>query len=109
MIVPAHVLELALYCSIDSFTCERCGSPTAAGEEGGRQRSYPNSSRAPSGKRGRRLGAGAWLDVSSPINLPIGKKAHYRVVTFCAHETALRARLGIKVLVNLNAWREGHP
>src|SRR2546426_1155736 len=44
-------------------TCdgERCASPTAAEEVGEAQKTYTNLRKAPSGKRGRRLGEGALL------------------------------------------------
>ena len=41
------------------MSAERRASPTAAGEAGGAQTQYSNSPRPATGKRGRRLGAGA--------------------------------------------------
>jgi hypothetical protein len=42
-----------------SPTVQRCASPTAAREAGGAHKGYTNWREPPSGKRGRRLGAGA--------------------------------------------------
>jgi hypothetical protein len=41
------------------FHAQRCASPTAAGEAGRAQKEHSSSPKLPSGKRGRRLGAGA--------------------------------------------------
>src|SRR5438270_436402 len=41
-----------------------CASPTAAEEAGGAQKEYTNQAKPPSGKGGRRLGAGALLDAT---------------------------------------------
>ena len=57
----------------DAHNAQRRASPTAAGEAGGAEKGYANSPRAPSGKRGRRLGAGAPLrhSVATPAADPI--------------------------------------
>ena len=45
---------------------QRRASPTAAGEAGEADKRHEDPSRLPSGKRGRRLGAGAWFGSTAP-------------------------------------------
>src|ERR1039458_121272 len=49
---------------------QRRASPTAAGDAGGAQKRYTNQSEPPSGKRGRRLGAGTSLGCFTCPPLP---------------------------------------
>ena len=59
------------------LSAQRRASPTAAGDAGGAQKRYMNGAKAPSGKRGRRLGGGASLEkilIISPIAVLPGLK-----------------------------------
>src|ERR1043166_7959274 len=58
--------EMRRGCGMACLAASRRASPNAAEEEGGAQTEYPNSLEPPSGKRGRRLGAGASLGRPSP-------------------------------------------
>ena len=57
----SFVTNLAEHMTMGQRNGQRCASPAAAGEAGGAQIWYSNCSWPPSGKRGRRLGAGALL------------------------------------------------